>query len=454
MELRNHGYVIQLCQELLKALPGFLDARKLARRAAVEKARGEKKGFFSGLGGGSTLALMKASGMRRKNDLSALLPLLEEILGEDPHNVQANTLLHDAALKSEPPMPELAMFALETIAEGSPGDTEQLHRFATYCMEQEDGVNRRDPARAVEIYNRILEINPNDLAAIKGGKDAAAAQSVQQGGWEVADSYRDLIKDKEEAVSLEQQSRVVKSGEMLDRQIAELSAAVQKNPQSIDQSRRVAELYELKEDLENALEWYRYALGLSGGADPTLVRKVSDLQLRQIDAATESREQYLAAAPEDPEAPRYRAELEELRTRRAEFVLSEARERVARNPTDLMAHFELGIALMEAGNHQEAIGHLQRARTNPSVRLRAMGQLGQCYVARGMDDLAAKTLSDAVSELTSMDSVKKDLLYNLASVYERMGQRDKALECLKQIYEVDYGYRDVAQKVEASYSQG
>lgn len=454
MELKNHGYAIQLCQELLKLVPDFLDARKLARRAADEKAKSAKKGLFSGFSGGSTIALMKASGLRRKNDLSALLPLLEEILAEEPHNVQANTLLHEAAVKAEPPMPELAMFALETIAEGNPKDAEQLHRFAAYCMEKEDGVNRRDPARAIEIYNRILILHPNDLAAIKGGKDAAAAHSVQQGGWEVADSYRDLIKDKEEAVSLEQQGRVVKSEEMIDRQIAELSAAVQANPQSLDQSRRVAELYEQKEDLESALEWYRYALGLSGGTDPTLARKVSDLQLRQIDVAVESREQYLAAAPDDPEAPRYRTELEELRKQRAEFVLSEARDRVERNPTDLLAHFELGIALMEAGRHQEAIAHLQRARTNPSVRLRAMGQLGQCYVARGMDDLAAKTFADAAAELTSMDAVKKDLLYNLASVHERMGQREKAIECLKQIYEVDYAYRDVAQKVESSYGQG
>jgi tetratricopeptide (TPR) repeat protein len=52
-----------------------------------------------------------------------------------------------------------------------------------------------------------------------------------------------------------------------------------------------------------------------------------------------------------------------------------------------------------------------------------------------------------------MDSVKKDLLYNLGSVYRSMNETDKAVECFKQIYEVDYGYRDVAQLVESSYGQ-
>jgi len=32
-----------------------------------------------------------------------------------------------------------------------------------------------------------------------------------------------------------------------------------------------------------------------------------------------------------------------------------------------------------------------------------------------------------------------------------MGQKEKSIECMKQIYEVDYGYRDVAARVEGSY---
>ena len=159
----------------------------------------------------------------------------------------------------------------------------------------------------------------------------------------------------------------------------------------------------------------------------------------------------MAASPDDPDGPRYREEMEELRKQRAAFILAEARERVDRNPTDLLAHFDLGVALMDSGQPQDAIGHFQRARSNPSVRLKAMGKLGQCYVARNMNDLAAKTFSDAVAELTAMDSVKKDLLYNLGTVYLSMEKKTEALDCFKQIYEVDYGYRDVAQKVESSY---
>jgi hypothetical protein len=33
-----------------------------------------------------------------------------------------------------------------------------------------------------------------------------------------------------------------------------------------------------------------------------------------------------------------------------------------------------------------------------------------------------------------------------------MGNAEKSLECMKEIYEVDYGYLDVAARVEASYT--
>ena len=452
--MKNYGYAIQICQSLLKLQPELLDARKLARHAAFEKAKSAKKGFLSGLGGGSQMAVMKASALLKKNDLVGLLPALEEILADDPDNLQANSLLQEAAMKWTPPMKELATFAFETIIEINPKDKAQLYRYAAFCMEKDEEGHPRNPSRAVDIYNRILELDANDLIAIKGSKDAAAAQSVQQGGWVDAASYRDLIKNKDQAEALEQQSRVVKSDEILDSQIAALAAQVEAEPHNIDKSRRVAELYEKKEDYDNALQWYNYTLSISGGADPTIARKVSSIQLRQIEAAYQAREEYLAAVPDDPEAPRYREEMAELEKQRAAFILSEARDRVDRNPTDLLAHYELSLALIDAGLLQEAIGHLQRARSNPSVRLKAMGKLGECYLARNMNDLAAKTFSDAIAEIPNMDAIKKDLLYNLGVVYETINQREKALDCFKQIYEVDYGYRDVAGRVESSYVTG
>ena len=52
-----------------------------------------------------------------------------------------------------------------------------------------------------------------------------------------------------------------------------------------------------------------------------------------------------------------------------------------------------------------------------------------------------------------MDATKKEIVYNLGLVYERMGEQEKSVACMKQIYEVDYGYKDVAKRVESSYTR-
>jgi tetratricopeptide (TPR) repeat protein len=440
MELRNYGYAIQLLQVVLKSHPDFLLARQLTRKAAVAKSVG-KKGMLSGLSSAS-FSTMKVQSLVKK-DPAAAMDAVEKILEGDPYNPQINQMLKEAALAAK--LPEVALFALETIIEGSPKDTKTMHELAKLFMA--NGL----PTKAVDVYNKILEIVPNDLAAIKGGKDAAAGASMQRGGWEKEETtYRDLIRDKDEAVSLEQQGRVVRSDEMIDNLLAELSAKYEQDPQNVDTARRIGELYEQKEDLDNAVTWFSYAAGLNS-TDSAIVRKVSDLQVKRIDGSIASFEQYIAANPGTEEATQAAAQLEDLKKQRAELLLDEAKKRVDRNPTDLQIRFELGEIMVNVGNYKDAISELQKARQNANVRLRAMNLLGKCYSERGMFDLAANTLSTAASELAQMDSVKKDIVYNLGLVYEKMGDMKKSIECMKQIYEIDYGYRDVAERVEGSY---
>jgi hypothetical protein len=62
-------------------------------------------------------------------------------------------------------------------------------------------------------------------------------------------------------------------------------------------------------------------------------------------------------------------------------------------------------------------------------------------------------LEEAAREITTMDTMKKEIVYNLGLVYEQMGEAEKSIDAMKQIYEADYGYRDVAARVESSYGR-
>jgi tetratricopeptide (TPR) repeat protein len=244
------------------------------------------------------------------------------------------------------------------------------------------------------------------------------------------------------------------TGESLDQQIEETYARHQAEPQSVDLARRLGALSEQKEDFENAIAWYQYAADLTNGSDAGLVRKVSDLQRTQSEREIAGHEEFLAS--HGPEAENYTARSEALvlaRKKRAELLIDDAQKRSERNPTDLQLRYELGEHLLQAGRFRDALPELQRARQNPNARLKAMNLLGRCYRELGMLDLAAKQLEEAAKEITSMDAMKKEIVYNLGQVYELMGEGEKSIAAMKQIYEADYGYRDVAARVESSYQR-
>src|SRR5436305_3145517 len=443
IELRNFGYANSLLQEILKREPEFLTGRQLLRRAEVTKSKSAKKGFFHI--STASIGVMKAQ-RELKKDPKRAVEMLEEVLESEPYNRQANLLLNEAAVAAG--WSEIGIFALKTLLEENQRDVKVLHELGRLYHDLGDHENE------VEIYNQLTAVDPLDAQSLRLGKDASARASMKRGGWTEAESYRDLINDKDQAISLEQQSRLRLSGEALDAQIAETYALHQAQPENLDFVRRLGALSEQREDFESAIRWYQYAANLANGTDTELLRKISDLKMKCLGAEIFTLEEFLSTYRARDEM--YAEKSEQLRAAkvsRAEILIADAQERVKRNPTDLQIRFELGDNLFNAGRFRDALPELQRARQNPHARLKAMNVLGCCYGELGMLDLAMKQLEEASQEISSMDAMKKEILYNLGLVYERMGELEKSLACMKQIYEVDYGYRDVARRVESSYGQ-
>jgi tetratricopeptide (TPR) repeat protein len=441
LELRNFGYAISLLQGILKHEPEFLSGRQLLRRTEVSKSKAAKRTIFNI--STAPLAVMKAQ-REMKKDPRRAIEMIEKVLEEEPYHQQANLVLKQAAVVAG--WPEIAVFALETLLEENPRDVKVLRELGRLHRDLEQS------EQEVEIYNRISEIDPLDPEASRLGKDAAARASIATGGWAQAESYRDLIKDKSLAISLEQQSRTKLSGQALDQQIAETYAHHQAEPRNVDLVRKLGVLNEQKDDLATAIEWYQYAVNLTGGADAGLVRKVSDLKMNWFEREIAGHEEFLATDTGDEELRAKRAgELAAAKKKRTDILIDEARKRVDRNPTNPQLRLELAEHLVNAGRFREALPGLQRVRQNPNVRLKAMNLLGRCYRELGMLDLAAKQLEEAAKGLLSMDAMKKEVVYNLGRIYETMGDKQRSLNCMKQIYEADSEYKDVTARVESSY---
>jgi len=455
-DIGNHGYVVQLMQSVLKEAPGFLDGRKLLRAAALAQTGGKKAGAFSIAG--TTLGLT-ASGTLKKDPIAAM-EMAEKVLATDPRNPQANQLLFDAATKAN--LPQVASFALETLVGSNPKDTKLMHQLAGHYAAIGDS------ERAVAVYNKIAQINPTDLDAIKKGKDASARATMNKGGWEKEGSFQDKLADKEASKKLETAGKVVRTSEQIGQQVHDFYAQWEGQQSNVDISRRLSNLYEqwfevilanngseeeAEGHLDSAIWFYTHTNNLTNGGDANIARKKTDLEMRKTERRIKVLENYLASVPdqESPDVKPYADELTSLREHRDSSVIDTAKKRVADNPTDLQLRYELGEVLKNAGKFTEAVPELQRARQNPNVRLKAMNLLGQCFVAKNMNDLAVVQFKTAASEITGMDALKKEVLYQLGLVYEKLGKKEDYLEAMKQIYEADYGYLDVAHRVESSY---
>jgi tetratricopeptide (TPR) repeat protein len=478
LELGNHGLVVSLLGPLVAEEPEFLGGRRLLREAQVMRSRG-KSSFLSLSGGGISLGRGKVKKLVESGDFKAALAEAEKALESDPTGVQPNKDLHEAAeaaaaverevvrpLQAEfdqaaPEAKEaaarqldaavdklrtyeaIARFALETIALDAK-NTKVKHELGDYLMRIEEY------DEAAKVFDDIARKNRGDLDAAGKAKEAAARRSMQRGKLGTS-SFADLVKQRQEA-SKAGGEKVVGAGESAEELARIVYEAHEAGNPDREAARKLADLHFNKEDYGNALEYYRYLSALANDTDPGLLRKISDTEVRKLTRSIVDKEKELAAlAPDSPEAAALRAEIDELRRGKAEQMLGEARKRVERNPTDLQYRFELGEQLVLAGHYKEAIPELQKARSNPNTRTKSLNLLGKCYTERNMLDLAAKTLTDAASEIPGMDGTKKDILYNLGLVYERMGNAEKSLECMKEIYEVDYGYLDVARRVEDSY---
>ncbi len=434
VQASNIDYAITLLQGVLKESPVFLEGRKLLRKCEIQQAGGaKKKGGLFGMG------TMKLQSQAKKDPLAALA-LIEKELEKDPLNDQLNEVLFDTCVKAE--LFETAAFALETVRTGSPENAKLLHKLASFYL------NREQPHLASEVYNDIAKHHPTDSAAIKGAKDASARASMQKQKWDENADMKSLMRDSSGFEQLEKASRTGLTAEQLLERRDSVIEKYNADPNHLGTVKELAGIYEQLEDWHNAHTFYAWAHSLSAG-DVALANKASAMNDRAIEADLKTLEADVAANPDNQEL---KAALDARRADRLAEQIEECQRRVDQNPTDPQLRFELGTALYNAGDFSAAIPHLQQATRNPHIRTKVLLTLARCFRSKNMFDLAVKQLSDALSDLTAMDGTKKEILYEKGLIHEEMEDKPAALDSFKQIYEVDYGYRDVAQRVESSYS--
>lgn len=434
VDMNNYPYAVSLLKALVKQLPGFLEGRKALRACEIKlNPEAKRGGLFSGM----KISTSKLTSS--KKDAATQLSALEDELENDPYSIPVNEALYTAAMEVN--FPDLAAFALETVRQGHPGNKKMLHMLASHY------VSRDMPAQAAEVYHDLVKLDPTDSVAVKSEKDCMARATMQQQKWEEAKSFRDVMKNSSETNTLDKSDKKGLTRAELEERLGLLSARYAQNQQDLAVVRDIAGVYEQMEDWANAYSFYNYAFSLSN-TDISLENKASEMNERCRKAQVEEIRRRAAAEPDNKEL---QEQLARFSKEAAEQQVALCRQRVENNPTDPQTRFELGQALFDCGNYTEAIPELQRARNNPHIRIRAMLLLGKCYDAKNMHDMALRQLEEANKELIEMNDTKKEILYMIGLLYEKQGKKGESLAAFQQIYDAEYGYRDVARRVESSY---
>jgi len=435
----NFDYAIDLFNQVLAKVPGLYECRKALRTAQLSKA-GDGKGFVKKLfaTAGSQPTIAKGEIALRKDPAEAL-QIAEHVLNHDPHNSGAHRLVVKAATALE--FPRTAVMSLEILTRNSPKDIGLAIEFANGLADTGEVV------RAEKILLELKRSLPYDNNLEQALKNISARKTLEKGGYQtIADgtgSYRDILKDKEEAVMLEQENRQVQTEDTASRLIAENEARLKTQPNNIKWLRNLAELYTQKSQFDRALDYFARIKSFDIGADASLDAAIAATRLRKY-------EHQLSQL--DPNAPDFAEKTAQLQAEKQTYELDELRKRAEHYSTDLTIRFELGQLYFRLGKISEAIKEFQRAQVNAHKRIASMNYLALCYSRRGIDDLAASTLQEAIKDKPVFDEEKKELVYNLGSILEKMGKREEAFAQFKQIYAVDSGYKDVESKIDSYLS--
>ncbi len=442
----NYSYTFEILRNLLRSEPGCNEARKVLRVTQLDRMGGKVSATTK------TLALLKTffpifvkgPMLIKKTKLVEALDLAEKAMEADPTSVSTLHFLARSAQLAG--LTEVATEALELCARYNKKHAPTLQKLSEHYKEI------GEPHKSLQALQQFCALKPNDLSLQNALKQATASAAMEQGKWNKAESFTDIVRDKDQAQTLEQQERIgVRDESTLTNLIAAAEKAVAEQP-TTDNHKRLAALYHQSHDYEKALEQYDLVVEKMGTLDPSIDKAITEILAKRFDDAIAQWQTYAAEDPANREAEAEQ-NIAQIQTQKEETLFQKAKERVQRYPNDAAYRFGLGELYFARNEIDSAINEFQQAQRSPKHRKKSLIRMGKCMIAKGLTDMAIEQLTSALDDGDRMDNERKDVLYNLALLHDQQGQSDKALKYLKEIYASEANYLDVSSRIENYYQK-
>lgn len=440
--VKNPEYVIDICNTVLGKYPNCVEVRRLLRQAQYRKY-GKGNAVAKAMAAVKALGLsMKAASMIKSGKALDVMAQAESLLNKCPDNPAAVKALISAA-------ESLGYFGVAAtgymaLVQYQPTEQNLLALANEY-------LKNKQPDEAMQVCETILNKNRANGEAQALARSASVMKTMNKGKWEEEGSAKDKVKDAKAQLERERQTSSVNDAATLEKFVADLKEKIAADVQNVNLYREICGYLRTLNRYSEALEYVRQARKQPLGAGDTTFEKLeNDLVVLDAEKSIADLREQLKTNPDNAELAE---KLKQAQKNEHDIRLANAKEMVERYPNDFNYRFVLGSIYLEDGVLDEAIKQLQIAQRNPKVRLQALLGLGRAFFRGGKYDLAVEQLLTAKTESKIMNDAKKEIIYELAAVYEKMGKMDLAFAEYKEIYTADASYKDVSAKVDFYYSQ-
>lgn len=305
---------------------------------------------------------------------------------------------------------------------------------------------------AVKAGEMACELDPNDRALQLEVRNLSAQATMSSGGYEKtgeAGGFRANIRDADAQRKLEEQDRIVKTEDVMERAIADAKENYEARPTDTPAIMRYARA--LLDRATSADEKTAFTL-LNSAYEQTqefrFRQLAGDIRIRQGRRKVAALRARAADNPGDDEAKSLyeRGQRALLHLEAEEFAL-----RVKAYPTDLGIKFELGRRFFDLGKLEEAIELFQQARRDAKRRAECLSYLGRAFLGLGWQSEAIETLREAIAAYPNeSDDTGRSLRYALMEALEGYARESRDIAAAEEAGKIassiameQIGFRDV-----------
>jgi Tfp pilus assembly protein PilF len=430
----NFDYAIDMYLEGLRLEPdalqeGHLPLRELALSRQVK-------------GGRKPSVLERMKYLRGKTPLEQMLNA-EYLLAKDPDNLSYAEGVLKAALAGG--YKKTASWISDLLfAANNASQSPSLH---IYLLLKDSYATIQQWDRAVAACRYAAKMRPDDDEIADEIQRLSAEMTVARGKYDQEGDFRKSIKNREAQEKLQSQQAVVKTE---DYRLSAVELARENYEEAPESAVNIFGLAGALTDLQTD-QADQEAINLLEDAykkrqDFSFKERAGLIRIGQFKRKIREAEQTLEANAEDSIA---KSQLSGLMSQLNKAELEHYMLCVKNYPTDLKFKYEYGIRLIRNKRYDEAIPLLQEAQRDPRHKIAAMDKIGLCFFMKGWFADAVDIFTQAIDSYEIKDDdTAKELRYNLARSYEEQGEKQKALEVYRKIAQLDFGYKDVSQRVD------